>query len=236
MTKPVCNCLIKTPKPPTHTVDSDFGTLYIQRIDATESWLNLRTHPWRTTYAVDGNDVDGYVSIDPHYYDTSHNGHPDLPTEQVLAEEPNQFFVRCGHPGGHRRIPGTPKGNDGILLINGLQVLTPEATFTNDGFPTALRITHRTGPYTDAPAPLQVTAKTCQVIQTVLQIHITDTEHTTHAAHLYSQHCAPQRRALAQAELERAQQLLAEVQVRIQRTWRLLDHLGDQPPAEPRQQ
>lgn len=215
----------------TQTAETDFGTLHIQRIDHRENPA-LRYFPWRTTYAVTGNNIDGHLSIDPAFGDTT-TATTDLylPPELALHEAPDLFSIRFGRHGHTTQWNGAPVKHDGILLVDHTEVLTTATLFPRDADTGEFPVMRRTGDYTSAPAPVLTAARTQQAVFAVLKLHQADTEHTARMSHLYSRHMAPGRRKRALQELHLAEQMTATLHARTARLRQFLDQL-DASPAE----
>ncbi|MDX3020092.1 hypothetical protein [Streptomyces acidiscabies] len=214
----------------TQTAETDFGALHIQRIDHHENPA-LRYFPWRTTYTVTGNSIEGHLSIDPAFGDTTirSSAAPYLPPELALPVTPDRFSVRFGRHGDTIQWNGTPAQHDGILLVDHTEVLITAGPFTRDGGTDEFPVMRRTAPYASAPVPLLTAAKTHQAVYAVLKIHGADTEHTTRMSHLYGQYRVPGRRKRALQELHLTEELAATLRERAAQLRQFLDQLDASP-------
>lgn len=200
------------------TVSTAFGALPVQRAPREElAASRLRYYPWRTTYAVNGGGITGYMSIDPHFADTPGKPSLFLPAETVRELVPTLFSVRFGNHGHGFGSDGSPVQTDGILLVDQVEVLSAGLTLGRGGDMQDFPVSRRIGAYASTQAQTLTAAKTHQVVRSVLALHETDHDLVSRMDHAYAQHMAKGRRKAALEDLREAEELSAMLQGRAQR-------------------
>ncbi|MFI5748917.1 hypothetical protein ACIBBE_23985 [Streptomyces sp. NPDC051644] len=206
-----------------HVAETDFGALYIRRLDHTDPLLGpIRVYPFRTVYAVSGRGIEGCLAVDPAFSDTE-RGDIFLGPERQFAVRPTEFSVRCGRGGSlSARFDGTVPRTDPVLFVDGAEVLSPLVPLARGGR-TEFDVSRRAGAYASAPVPALVAAKTLQAVHAVLAFHAEDASLVDRMDVLYEQHRATDRRKSALHDLRHAQRMAAALDERIQRLTSYLD-------------
>jgi hypothetical protein len=201
-----------------HKVATVFGTVTIRRASTEEITENrLRFWPWRTTYALTGHGIEGHVNVDPLFADTRHTD-LFLPAETVRDLVPTRFSVHFGQHGSNHTINGSPIRTDGILTIDGLQMLSAGGlALDRRGDTREFTVRQRTGAWAHAEVSALAAAKTQEVIRAVIQVHEADEALVRRMDRLYARGAQERRRKQALQDLRQIEQLSRTLQQRAER-------------------